>query len=243
LRSRRPFAVSRRYLQFGASNYPFRFELRNGLSLDLNGFHDLVTAWIVFFRNEYRIPPNVQTILDLGANIGCFSLRSAFDIPSVRVIALEPFPSTFERLVANIRNHVVQDRIQSWKLGVAARSQSRRMAIGGPSQSICLLAEEAGVADNRLEVSVVTLEEALERACAAFGTETVDFVKMDIEGAEHETILATSPAALRRIRCLGMEYHPNQPKAPLFDHLIAAGFDLQHDWVIGRDVGVAHFHR
>ncbi len=88
----------------------------------------------------------------------------------------------------------------------------------------------------------MTLEEVLERACEAFGTKTIDFVKIDIEGAEHETILATSPAALKRIRFLGMEYHPNRPKANLFDHLISAGFCLQHDRVIGTDVGVCHFY-
>jgi hypothetical protein len=94
-----------------------------------------------------------------------------------------------------------------------------------------------------IEVDTVSFEEILRRACVEFRAESIDFVKMDIEGAEHEAVLAAPLSALTVIRHLGMEYHPNQPKEKLFRHLSAAGLSLQHDRILGPDVGVAHFCR
>jgi hypothetical protein len=95
---------------------------------------------------------------------------------------------------------------------------------------------------DNVEVESVPLEEILRRACAEFQAECIDFLKMDIEGAEHEAILAAPHSVLKVIRHLGMEYHPNQPKETLFRHLMAAGLSLQHDRILGPDVGVAHFY-
>jgi hypothetical protein len=93
------------------------------------------------------------------------------------------------------------------------------------------------------EVSVISLDDLLQRAGDHFRAETIDFVKIDIEGGEHEAILAASPRTLRRIRRLGMEYHPNCPKELLFNCLQSHGLKLEHDRIIGKDVGIAHFAR
>jgi FkbM family methyltransferase len=241
---RHPAAVIGRYLQFGHSDYPFHMQLRNDLRLEMNEYHDLVTAWVVFIRNEYQVPPAAETVLDLGANIGCFSLKCAFTRPRSRVIALEPFPSSFQRLAAHIREHNLGERVRAWNVGVAGMSGSRRMPIGGgPSQSKGLLEADAVAAEGTVEVAVITFQEALARACKTFGTDMVDFVKIDIEGSEHDALLATRPSALKAIRCLGMEYHANRPKRDLFDHLGSAGLRLHSDRVIGQDMGIAHFRR
>jgi FkbM family methyltransferase len=231
-------------LQLGPAHYPFRLELRNTVSLEMTDFHDLITAWVVFIRNEYQTPAVVETVLDLGANIGCFSLKCASTMPGSRVIALEPFPTTFQRLVANIRKHALEDRVRAWNVGVAGRAGAYRMPVGGgPSQSKGLLAADAADAGNTVEASVITLQEALERACATFQTDAVDFVKIDIEGSEHEAVLAAPLSTLKSIRCLGMEYHANRPKRELFAHLGAAGLRLHSDWAVAPDYGIAHFRR
>ncbi len=61
--------------------------------------------------------------------------------------------------------------------------------------------------------------------------ETIDMLKMDIEGAEHDVLLFSAEDVLRRIRTLALEYHPNASKEVLFDALRSAGFDLvQEQW-------------
>ena len=90
-----------------------------------------------------------------------------------------------------------------------------------------------------LEVHTTTL--------AHFLTESrlneIDFMKMDIEGSEHEVIMSTEPEVLRHIRRIALEYHPNQPKRPLLDYIQAAGFRLIDDLPVGTDSGVASFER
>jgi len=240
--SYRPLAVTSRYLQVGTNGYPFSLRLRSGITLVLNDFHDVVTAWVVFFRNEYEISQDVMTVVDLGANIGCFSLRVASEFPMARVIAVEPFPATVDRLAGHVRLNALQERIHIWRLAVAGGSSQRRMPAAGPGPSRGLLAA-ADEFRNTVSVSAISLSEVLSKACTAFGTQTIDFLKMDIEGAEHEAVLATPPSALKVIRRLGLEYHPNQPKTKLFNLLTNSGLHMEHDRVIGPDVGIAHFRR
>ena len=71
----------------------------------------------------------------------------------------------------------------------------------------------------------------------------VDLMKMDIEGSEHEVIRSTAREVLRKIRRIALEYHPNQPKEPLLQHIQEAGFTLINDPLIGKDSGVASFKR
>jgi FkbM family methyltransferase len=243
-RSRQPWSVLRRYLSPRHSGYPFELLLRNGTRIPVENFHDLVTAWVVNFREEYRVPRGVETVLDVGGNVGFFSLYAALQHPEARLIAVEPFPSTFARLAANVARNGLAGRVQCWNVGIAGRPGVRVMSTAGPSQSRGLLpADSACDGEGYVQTSVVTFEQLIRDACDWFHSETIDFVKVDIEGGEHEALRAAPPSAFLPIRLLGMEYHPNQPRQLLFDHLQSAGLLLVHDRAFGPDVGVAHFRR
>jgi FkbM family methyltransferase len=241
-RCERPWMLVRRYLSGSESSYPFMLRLSNGMQIRLDCFHDLVTAWIVFLREEYKVQPEASTILDIGANIGLFSLYAAFGTPTRRIIAAEPFPDTYSRLSVNVAENQLENRVCCWPLGIAAHSGTRWMNYDGPSQSRGIAPDSIGPTDG-VRVTVVSFDELLRRACDRLNTDLIDFVKLDIEGAEHESLLAASRHALRRVHRLGLEYHPNCPKRPLFNHLRSTGFNLEHDRRFGADVGVAHFSR
>jgi FkbM family methyltransferase len=238
---RQPGAILRRYLAIGRPDYPFHFALKSNVDIVVHDYHDLVTAWIIFLRDEYLIQSDAKWAIDIGANIGCFSLRCVSTIPAVQLIAVEPFPSTYSRLVANIATNGFANRVRCWQVGIAAQSGVRTMGASGPSQSRGLLPPEGR--QGEFEVNVFSFQQLLENVCAELQTEEIDFVKLDVEGGEHETLLASPPHVLRRIRRLGMEYHPNRPKGPLFDHLTGIGFQLEQDQKFGQNVGVAHFAR
>src|SRR6478672_3899822 len=76
------------YLGAWPLRYPHEFRTRFGDVLTLEEFHDLVTAWIIFFRREYDVARDCRTIVDAGANIGAFSLYAARAAPVARVVAL-----------------------------------------------------------------------------------------------------------------------------------------------------------
>lgn len=239
-RCQQPGETIRRYLSGADRGYPFEMELTNGVQIHLENFHDLVTAWVIFCRDEYRVPPGSKTILDLGANIGCFSLLAAANCPDTQIVAVEPFPSTFSKLSANIQQNSCGERVTCLSVGVAAKSGQRLMLDDGPSQSRGILSDGAST-PNGIEINVFSVEELLSQACDRFQVNIIDFVKIDIEGGEHEALLSASTQTLSKVRRIGMEYHPNQPKKVLFEHLVMSGFQLESDCEFGANVGVAHF--
>ncbi len=85
------------YLGLRPLRFPREFRTPYGDRMTLETFHDLVTVWVVFFRDEYPVDLSHRRIIDAGANIGSFSLLAARVAPEARIIALEPFPATRAR--------------------------------------------------------------------------------------------------------------------------------------------------
>src|ERR1700677_3694105 len=86
--------VSAAYLGLVRLRYPYILRLRLGETIRLEELTDLKAFWQIFLRKVYRVQAADRVILDLGANIGIFTLYAARCAPEARVFSLEPFPST-----------------------------------------------------------------------------------------------------------------------------------------------------
>jgi FkbM family methyltransferase len=225
------------YLGFRRLSLPNRFRTRSGDTIVLESFHDLVTAWIIYCRREYTVRPEDRVIVDAGANIGVFTLYAARRAPHSRLVAIEPFQSTRERLEQTIASNGLVNRVKVTELALA-RSDSLRLMYDkeAPSQLRGMLPSDA---TDGVSVEAVSLETLLDRE----GLRDVDLLKMDIEGAEHEVLAGASPTALARIRRISLEYHPNGSKEELFRALTDAGFRLDRDTPVSENSGVAELSR
>ena len=93
----------------GRQHPAYVLRLRNGLSINMSDVgHNWYTATEVFLNKLYTSSGQViregDTVIDVGANIGCFSLLASQLVgPTGRVLALEPDPRTFAQLEANIK--------------------------------------------------------------------------------------------------------------------------------------------
>lgn len=128
-----------------------------------------------------RIPPD-STVLDVGANVGWWTVPLARALPRGRVIAFEPVPANRERLEWALSANEVTSRVrvvavalgeEPGELGMWLKSSQT----GAGSGTAALV---AGDGPAHLKVPVVTLdawagEHAIERC---------DLIKLDIEGAE-----------------------------------------------------------
>jgi FkbM family methyltransferase len=212
------------YLGFGNLSYPYRFETREGDCVDLETFEDLVTAWMIFIRHDYPVSSKCRTIVDAGANIGVFSLFAARSAPLARIIALEPFPTTFRRLQAHVQQSTHREQIECLALALCANDG--RCEMDGstmPSQFRSIRSldpENPGVS-----VEAVTFETLIQR----IGLERIDMLKIDIEGSEYEVFDTVTPAVARACRRIVLEYHPNGSKLRLFERLDELGFELVKD--------------
>ncbi len=120
--------------------------------------------------------------LDLGANVGALTMAIARRVgQSGKVYAFEPGPVTYPRLVHNLEmNPSIRQRVVPLQLGVADRAgvlywQEEEDNRGNAS----LL----GMRGSR--VDVVSVDEHFDRTALA----RLDFVKIDVEGMEHEVLV------------------------------------------------------
>lgn len=116
--------------------------------------------------------------LDVGANVGSYTLL-ACAVAGARGYAIEPVPSTFSRLVENVRLNHLEGRVKC--LNVAAGREVGRVDFTSDKDTMnrALAPGEGGEAVISVELS--TLD-------AIVGDELPSVMKIDVEGFEHPVI-------------------------------------------------------
>jgi FkbM family methyltransferase len=179
---------------------------REGL---LEGLQEI---WLerVYTRGFYR-PGDGDVIVDAGANIGLFAIQMARENRRCRVIALEPFAENFTCLQANV-SHACPDNVRCYAVALGAQFGSGEMeSVGTRSLDHVLRMQRPGAEPRSTTtatlpgVRVVPLANLFELA----GAEAIDFLKVDIEGSEHDAFAAATPEIVGRIKRIAMEYHDN----------------------------------
>ncbi|HUJ47774.1 MAG TPA: FkbM family methyltransferase, partial [Rhizomicrobium sp.] len=130
-----------------------------------------------------------MTVVDVGANDGYYTLFAARRVGSTgRVVAVEP--SSRERV--NLKRNIARNRLDNVSvvpaaLGSACGVADLRLAQGVHSghNTLGKFAHDGVLADRLQRVDVETLDK-LE---AALGLSRIDFIKIDVEGAEASVIL------------------------------------------------------
>ena len=257
--TRQWLALSLAYVRLWRLRYPYEVKLRSGECLVLAEYTDLVIFWLVFVRRHYPVRAGDRVIIDVGANIGVFTLYAAREAPEARIIALEPFPDTRSRLAELVNSNGLAGRVAVLDCALAGSSGTGAMdeADGIPSQYRRIYSEatrtlnaehrgKAGLAESTDGVAVrkITMAEMLDEA----KVESADFMKMNIHGSEYEVLLSTPAQVLRRCARIAVQYHEmpaasGLTKHSIFEHLGRSGFVLTSDHDTGRGAGRAIFER
>lgn len=185
------------------------------------GLHDFHMFHRIFLKDEYRLQESARTpwkcVVDLGANVGMFSVRAA--TLAERVIAYEPVPQNFEQAQ---RNTAEFDNVTVVRSGVSAEECTIRLyhpkhevRTGTYTTHLELLETPP---DRYDESPAITLDQLFER----HEIEVCDLMKIDIEGHEYEVLHAASPDVLARIQRIHGEYHDANPDDPRtrIDHFV-----------------------
>jgi FkbM family methyltransferase len=180
------FEVPRRMRIRGQGTVPLSFPEEHGVKVDF-------LACVI--RNDYGLGKglgDVHTILDIGANVGLFSLSASDFYPRAKVHAYEPNPKVLPFLLANTRG-LTDCTVFSEAVGGEACTVQMIMNEGDSNQAQTRCDEQGSIRQ-------VAFREAIERAGG-----TVDLLKMDCEGAEWG--MFQMPDCWTAIRHLRMEYH------------------------------------
>lgn len=209
-------------------NWPYfwlsRFRHDNGTLVLRNGLRfairpqatDRSSITEVFILSTYGPVPDGAVVVDIGANVGAFSLFAAQRAQTVYCV--EPVQSNFEMLRRNVDlNHA--RNVRTFRLALSDRNGDAQIRDSGVTSSMYFAT--SGAAET---VPTLTLETFFQQN----GIDNVDYLKMDCEGAEWAILLSTPPEVLARIRHLEMEFHrlgeTTHPQM-LRDHLRSAGLE------------------
>ena len=171
-------------------------------------FSEIVESGCYVPSAEFRIR-NGDTVLDIGANVGLFSICSSLQVPSARILAFEAAHDNFLALTENIRSTRCKG-ISAHHYAVTDDSKKLATLYRGSHGGIHSIRPEyrnwdpsSGRPRKTEKVHTITLERIFQR----FKLEHVDFMKLDCEGAEYEILLSTSGRTMSRIRKIVGEYH------------------------------------
>ena len=204
------------------------FTLRAGLRIEVptRVLHEFKE---VFFDECYTrgmpkaVPPH-SDILDIGANVGSFSLYAVARFPGNRVLAFEPDPVNYAQLAKNAsfnpdRNLVIVNEAVGDKSGEARFSNDQQVGFTTGGRIV-----EAD-APHAFTVKMVGIDDLFGR----YGIRRCGLLKLDCEGAEFPILHAASLSVLDRIDQMVIEVHApklggEMSMAGLAAHLEKQGF-------------------
>ena len=119
-------------------------------------------------------------VFDIGGNIGYYSIALAKG-RNATIHAFEPIESTYRQFIANAYYNGVQDRVRINNFGLFDKSGELTFYVYKQdfgNASAAIMHEEK---DNE---KIVCKVERLDEYVKAQGVERIDFIKLDVEGAE-----------------------------------------------------------
>ena len=139
-----------------------------------------------------------DVVIDAGAHLGAFT-RVALTSGAGKVIAFEPNPAVLGCFRRTFAEEIESGRVQVVEAAVWRENETLRFDPSPEHQVTGRLSSKGST-----EVRAVKIDDAL----AALGVQHVDFIKMDVEGAErHALVGATRTIQQSRPRMTICSYH------------------------------------
>jgi FkbM family methyltransferase len=168
------------------------------------------TDFIVFGQTFISEPyaclddvPNVDLIVDCGANVGFASAFLLSRFPEATLYAIEPDPANFEILERNLApygSRARADRAGVWSHNARLRIEERPYR-GGGEWARQVRESPAG---EPADIEAIDIPTILART----GRDRISILKMDIEGAEAVVLSAPNVEQwMSRVDCLAVELH------------------------------------
>jgi FkbM family methyltransferase len=158
--------------------------------------------WEVFVERCYLQPGFYRpaagdTVVDLGANIGVFTLQCAAT-PGVRIHAVEPAPGTFAQLRRNVTANCHDAAITVHRLAIAEKAGELFIDETDDSGHQQLVEDRAGA-----PVACLRVDEFFDQV----GIDRCALLKVDTEGAEVGIVAGPPRDFWGRVDRLVIEYH------------------------------------
>jgi len=165
---------------------------------------------------------DITTVVDVGANVGYFSLMCKKKYPGCCIYAFEPVPETYALLVKNFSRG---EKIHSYQLALGLHAGKSHMHVDKVNKAESRISESG-----ELLVNTVTLDEYLQDICSDEGSGLVDLLKIDVETFE-ASVLRGGRGMIAQTRFLFLEAtfagNKNYTISSLMSNLVSEVYDFQ----------------
>ena len=203
------------------------FRLRNGYTVvapNVDGAR--FPVYEIFADDGYHLDDlcsgidDDATVLDVGGQIGCFSLAVARQLPRARIHVYEASPVSASYVQRNVDANDLASRVSVHATAMAGEEGTFTFTDSGTANGQNSFTGH-GAAGAQVTVPCTTFDRA---RAAAPGD--VQLVKIDTEGAEYDIVLTSDKASWDGVRKVVFEYHrvPGRSLEELMEFFEALGF-------------------
>ena len=204
--------LTKRFQEGEINLYKRKFKFSDSSSF-VSMYEEIFIKGIYKFKSQKENP----VILDCGSNVGLSVINFKKQFPKAKITAFEPDVKIYESLVANINAQGFSE-VEAVNKAVWIHNDKITFQVqGGLSGSIAETSIDS--ASQTIEIPCIRLADLLDKE--------IDFLKIDIEGAEFK-VIQDCKDKLKNVKLLFVEYHSFEQKPQVLDQLLellsAAGF-------------------
>lgn len=218
------------YLGLIKSQYAI-LETRSGVKIKLRvNSTDLMAFTHVWLLREYDRPDfkihNEDTIIDIGAHIGLFTLFASQFCKKGRIFCFEPVKENYDLLVTNLQINKMTN-VKPFNIAVSQKIGEVKIFLNEDESGHSMFAQGT----KSIQIESTSLKDIIDTN----SLEKCDFVKMDCEGVEYEIIDSLPLDYFDKIKKMCIEYHFVDEKPYLIQNMIKKLTELSYS-TSSRDI-------
>ena len=180
---------------------------------DIEYIYDEIFPGAAYDHPHIKLPER-STIIDVGANVGLYSIWAARKYRPRTILAFEASPSTFECLVDNVARHISGELTTASCFNLAvSREADQELVLNQPpwNSGFSTLLDGSKlpwVDELHGKGELITHKvrsTTISREIAVHGLAAVDLLKIDVEGHFIEVLEGIAPSDISKVRNIVLE--------------------------------------
>ena len=220
---------------FNLKNNECVVEFKNGIKCIIRNKSDSLVFLENFFLDSYdreegfTIKEN-DTVVDIGAHIGYFTIYAAKKANKGKILSFEPSRESFKVLKNNLKINNIQN-VNVENIGVRNESGTSTLYVDEDNEiGNSMFSNDKNLIKENVQVTSIT--EIIKK----YNIKSIDLLKLDCEGAEYEIILKLPINILNKIKKISMEVHKidNFDIKDIEKFLAENNFQVKTEYLLGQ---------